>query len=767
MRSGAAISGRDEAREPRPPTIVRSPRGLASASGRSRGGARLSWRRMLAPAAALVFALGVVAAAVGLVRGSRADDGAAMRGRLADALAELRAEQAQAAEERARAIAGSASGAFTFGGEAARWPEPGSRAYLLSGDGGLVASHPADNRTIPASVASLAEWFRHEQNAPADRKDADAAAPALAPAAATDVIEFDDRPAVAAVAPVAPSATSAAFPTAAAARPALLVVLAPLNARLVDELGRRAGAPGLRLENAPLRVDAPLFPLADRRGRIVGLFGWDADRAALRSAGPDWPILALGGLGLFGLFGLALVKAAQAKRALAESERRWREVGGEDPLTRIPARGRIIELLDAALAERRPEETVAFACLNIDGFKEINGALGHATGDELLVATAKRLRAALPPSAALGRLDGDEFAAVLTVADETAAMDAAKAFSQALAAPIVVRDHTINVSASIGLAHAPHDGDSDGDLIRRADLAARAAKKNGRGRILAFHRGLEAEINERRFIERELRQALAEERLDIAYQPIVAGDGLTMIGAEALVRWSHPTRGAIPPTIFVAVAEQTGMMMQLGKFVMRRALADAAAWPDLYVAVNLSPLQVRDRGLVRSVDSAIAEAGIDPTRLVLEITEGMLIENPEEAKQRLKELRALGVKIALDDFGSGYSSLNYLRRLPIDKLKIDKEFVSPLGRSANGGVIVQAIVTLGRALGLSVLAEGVETEEQRVLLRLAGCDELQGYLFARPMPKPALSEFRALAVRPACPSAPALQETVAAKAIEA
>jgi diguanylate cyclase (GGDEF)-like protein len=436
-------------------------------------------------------------------------------------------------------------------------------------------------------------------------------------------------------------------------------------------------------------------------------------------------------------------QARHASRALTASEKRVRRAAQEDALTGMPNRGRVIGLLDAALSQRAPDRIVAFICVNLDGFKDVNETLGHSAGDEVLIAAAARLDAAKPRDASVGRIGGDEFALVMPTADDSAPLDAAKACARAMSLPFMVDGRAVAISASIGLAQAPADGDRASALIRRADLAARAAKKTGRGRILAFHSGLEAEINERRFIERELRRALANHALEMAYQPIVAGDGLRILGAEALVRWRHPVRGAIPPAVFVAVAEQTGLMMELGRFVLRRALADACQWSDRYIAINLSPIQVRDRALVRSVAEALDETGIDPTRVVLEITEGVLIDNPEQAKQRLKELRALGVKIALDDFGSGYSSLSYLRRLPIDKLKIDKEFVSPLGRSANGGVIVQAIVALGRALGLSVLAEGVETEEQRVLLRLAGCDELQGYLFGRPMPHAALVEFLA------------------------
>jgi EAL domain-containing protein (putative c-di-GMP-specific phosphodiesterase class I) len=242
------------------------------------------------------------------------------------------------------------------------------------------------------------------------------------------------------------------------------------------------------------------------------------------------------------------------------------------------------------------------------------------------------------------------------------------------------------------------------------------------------------ESDEQQFIRRELPLAVKAQAFDVHYQPIVAAAGGKIAGVEALLRWTHRERGGISPAVFVPVAEQMGLMDELGAFVLRRAVQDAKNWPDIYISVNLSPLQVRDRRIVDVVRSALAESGLAPSRLILEITEGVLIDNPEEMLKRIEELRALGVRIALDDFGSGYSSLGYLQRFAFDKLKIDRSFVTALGRSSNAAVIIQAIVALGRALDVTVVVEGVETEEQRVLLRLAGCDEMQGFLFARPGP---------------------------------
>jgi diguanylate cyclase (GGDEF)-like protein len=377
---------------------------------------------------------------------------------------------------------------------------------------------------------------------------------------------------------------------------------------------------------------------------------------------------------------------------------------------------------------------VCFAFLDVDGFKDVNEALGHQAGDQLLVSIAERLRSATAGSGTLGRLGGDEFAIVVQVADAAAAVQTANAAIKAMVQPFWIAGQPLQVGLTVGLAQAPLHGESRDDLTRRADLALRSAKRHARGRTIAFEPLMEMELQDRRFVNSELRRTLAEGGFDVHYQPIVAADGQRIVGVEALLRWKHPIRGDIPPMTFVPVAEQSGLMPKLGEFVLRRALQDALRWNDVFIAVNLSPVQVRDRNLVDLIGSVIKETGIAPERVVMEITEGVLIDNPEEAQARLESLRALGIKIALDDFGSGYSSLSYLRRFPIDKLKIDKEFVAPLGRSANGGVIIQAIMALGRALGLTVLCEGVETEEQRILLRLAGCDEMQGFLFARPGP---------------------------------
>jgi diguanylate cyclase (GGDEF)-like protein len=391
-----------------------------------------------------------------------------------------------------------------------------------------------------------------------------------------------------------------------------------------------------------------------------------------------------------------------------------------------------LEHLGTVLASRR-FGLVAFALIDLDNFREVNDTLGRSGGDAVLTNITEHLRDGLPPGAKLGRFEEDELAVVMSSDAPQIASMLADAIGLALQRPVFI-DRIWQITAGVGLAQAPDDGLSAEDLTRRAGLALRAAKREGRGAVRRFEPQIETEYAERRFLLHELQTAIPLQMFDVHYQPIVAAAGGAMIGVEALVRWTHPTRGNIPPSIFIPLAEESGLMSQLGEIVLRRALADAARWPELSVAVNLSPVQIRDRWLVDLVAAVMEETEIAPSRVVLEITEGVLIDNPQDAQARLEALRALGVSIALDDFGTGYSSLGYLQRFPFDRIKIDRAFVASLGASASTGPIIQSIVTLGHALGMKVLAEGIENEEQRVLLRLAGCDEMQGYLFARPGP---------------------------------
>jgi diguanylate cyclase (GGDEF)-like protein len=503
--------------------------------------------------------------------------------------------------------------------------------------------------------------------------------------------------------------------------------------KLINVLERASGLKGLKFETEPAAGDREVHSLIDSKGRIIGWFSWEPDRPATEMMNRILPVAALIALGLAGFAALAMWQLSRLGQKLARSEQHVERLEYEDILTGLPNHNQFFERLDEAIAARHGSEQLAYAALDLDGFDEVNDALGYAGGDEVLAEIGKRLREALPPSAVIARLGSDEFALLITGKNAEVAQFVTDTVRQALARPIWM-NQVVQIGVSIGLAVAPRDGTSRDELTRRADLALRAAKRRARGGTVAFAAEMESEFQERRFIKREVASALAARGFDVHYQPIVKADGGTITGVEALLRWSHPTRGMIPPSVFVPIAEEAGLMDRLGEFVLRRAIADAGRWVDIYISVNLSPMQVRDRAFINMVAAVLKDSGFDPARLVLEMTEGVLIDNPDETAARLGELRALGVQLALDDFGSGYSSLSYLQRLPFHKLKVDRSFVAALDQSANGGVIIQAIVALGRALGMGVVIEGIETEEQRVLLRLAGCNEMQGYLFAKPGP---------------------------------
>ncbi len=510
-------------------------------------------------------------------------------------------------------------------------------------------------------------------------------------------------------------------------------------------LARRSRLDDLRFgAEAASQSGREVQSLQDGRGRIIGWLSWAPDRAFILTMDWLWGLVTAAGFCLLFCGGLVRRAGVRLAHLLAGSIETVRRLTSEDALTGLANQRVIIDALDRAMRERGGC-CVALALVDIDGFREVNDAAGRNSGDAVLLAIVERLAAALPQAALLGRFEDDAFAVIASGDDANVAVRLGEDLHAAFAEPILA-GQSWQITAGIGLAQAPADGMSGEDLVRRAALALDAAKRDGRGSVRRFAPQIETENAGRRFLLGELQTAIARQNFDVHYQPIVAADGSGIVGVEALLRWTHPTRGAIPPSAFIPVAEQNGLMDKLGEIVLRRALRDAAHWPQVFVAVNVSPLQIRDPRFVALVGAAIAEVGIAPERVVLEMTEGVVIHDPDETLRRLEALRALGLEIALDDFGTGYSSLSYLQKFPFQRVKIDRAFVASLGTIGNAGAIIQSIVTLGHALGMSVVAEGIETDEQRVLLRLAGCDELQGFLFARPSPAAVID---ALLARPA------------------
>jgi diguanylate cyclase (GGDEF)-like protein len=405
-----------------------------------------------------------------------------------------------------------------------------------------------------------------------------------------------------------------------------------------------------------------------------------------------------------------------------------------DALTNLPNRTLFREQLDRALHVAKRGDQLAVLCLDLDHFKRINDTLGHPIGDALLKQAASRLSECVGPDDTVARLGGDEFAVVQFCSEPQAAAGLAGRIVEVIGGAYEIDGHHLVIGASIGISLAPDDGKDPDELLKNADLALYRAKADGRGTYRFFEAGMDARAQARRLLELDLRLALKREEFEVHYQPIRDIATNEIVVCEALVRWNHSQRGLIAPGSFVPLAEETGLIMQLGDWVLRRACMDAARWRTTAVAVNLSPVQFKNPNLVASVTAALQASRLPAHRLELEITESVLLQNSEATRAMLHELRALGVKISLDDFGTGYSSLSYLRSFPFDKIKIDRSFVSELATHDDSMAIVRAVTGLGKSLGIITTAEGVENDAQLEVLRREGCTQAQGYLFSKPRP---------------------------------
>jgi diguanylate cyclase (GGDEF)-like protein/PAS domain S-box-containing protein len=430
---------------------------------------------------------------------------------------------------------------------------------------------------------------------------------------------------------------------------------------------------------------------------------------------------------------LSLMDTTERKRA----EARLAFMAQHDGLTGLPNRNLLRQRMDEILLHaRRSSDKAAVLILGLDNFKAVNDTLGHGVGDKLLSAVAKRLRSMLREEDTLARLNSDEFAVVQSgLARPEDAVLLAKRLLEAIGEPFLLGGHSVVIGASIGIAMAPGDGDESEKLLKNADMALSRAKNDSRGAFSFFEAGMDAHAQARRKIEADLRDAIKNDVLRPHYQPLVDLSTGRITGFEALVRWPHPERGMISPAEFIPVAEETGLINGLGGLMLRRACMDAALWPDdVRVAVNLSPLQFRAGNLLSVVMDALKQSGLPAKRLELEITETLLLEKSSQVLATLHALRALGVRISMDDFGTGYSSLSYLRSFPFDKIKIDQSFVRDLAANRDAQAIVRSIISLGIGLGVTITAEGVETEAELSCLRAEGCHEGQGFLFSRAQP---------------------------------
>ncbi|MHC2458790.1 diguanylate cyclase (GGDEF)-like protein [Rhizobium leguminosarum] len=551
-----------------------------------------------------------------------------------------------------------------------------------------------------------------------------------------------------------------------------LIVVRFIDGAALDELSRQQGLNGARFaRTADADENEVAFQIdATANGEPIGFIVWRPDLPGSRVIGRLMPALSIAALVIAILFSVLLVRLRSSLGELRKSELHARQLALHDVLTSLPNRALFAMRFDECLAEtKNSAERSAVALLDLDRFKAVNDTFGHAAGDELIRMAAERIHSLLRPGDTLARLGGDEFALLLRdIKDHDQVLPA---ICDAIVAelgkpfPLLRGEAVARVGGSIGVTVVPDAGRNADDIMRYADVALYEAKMGGRGQWRVYSPSMDGGRNARDILKNELREVLAKGTassadgpqsdpiankpdfgsLEVYYQTVhrAEGGGYSASGAEALVRWRHSQRGLLTPASFIPVAEEGGLIDALGFWVLREACRAACKWPEnTFVAVNVSPAQLRRPNFAEEVFAVLQESGLPPSRLELELTESSLIEDNSDVYTVLKSLRSQGVQISLDDFGTGFSCLSHLLRFDIDRIKIDRSFVSQLGTKANGAAIIGAIVALSRNLGISTTAEGVETEYQRDFLAALGCTDLQGYFFSKPVPLCDLDSFR-------------------------
>jgi diguanylate cyclase (GGDEF)-like protein len=521
-----------------------------------------------------------------------------------------------------------------------------------------------------------------------------------------------------------------------------LIFIRHLDARKIDEIGATYVIGGLKLVPADYAATYSV-PIADALGTSLGKLIWTS-RAPGDIGYADVRRQVVQAICLVGLFFVVLLIIGwMTGRRLKTEETNAREEAHRDRLSGLLNRDGLRVSVDALVAAaKQTQDNVLLLYLDLDGFKEVNDSYGHGTGDQLIRAVAAGLKVLIPDGAVLARIGGDEFAIAFTSRDgDASALQLSEHILDFLAEPLEIGRRVVVIGASIGIAVSAGGGVDREELVRRADLAMYKAKEAGRARMTLYDPAMDADREERNALELDLRMAIEGGQLTLAYQPLVDAVTSDMVGVEALVRWNRPGHGPVSPEVFIPVAETSGLIEALGLFVLRKACETAKEWPELRVAVNVSPGQFRNPAFTDYVRHVLRHTEIEAKRVTLEVTEGYMIQNPKRTRQAIEQLKTLGVRIALDDFGSGFSSIGYLRQFGFDRIKIDRSLVKDIEESDSQREMLKATVALARSLDIPVTAEGIETPEQASAVRQFGCDTLQGFFFGRPMPGEDITEL--------------------------
>jgi diguanylate cyclase (GGDEF)-like protein len=562
------------------------------------------------------------------------------------------------------------------------------------------------------------------------------------------IMRVDGQPAVVAALSIVPNLD----PHLLRGEPHLLLSVVRIDETFLTDVGRSLLITDLAVSAQPSTAEGVISePFRADDGAPIGYLSWTPRQPGQTLLVFILPLVVLGVLGAGFLTWMMIGRLKRASGELADREEQSRHQALHDALSGLPNRHHFIERLQEALdglLQSRHNGRVIVAYVDVDRFKDVNDTMGHQAGDALIMAVAKRLRGTIRPQEFLARFGGDEFAVLLSANDPGAVSDLAARLRTAFEEAFDVFGQSVRMTASIGIAYAPDHGFSPAELMRHADIALYQGKNQGRDRAMFFNAEMAAEVEQRREIEVDLRAAIEARGLRLHYQPLVSCGSGRVSGVEALLRWNHPEKGEISPAIFVPIAEEAGLMPALGAFVLSRAFEEAKRWPELEVAINLSPVQFRHVDLAALLERLIVEHEIDTRRIVFEVTEGVMMESTQRNRQTLEAIRAMGFKIALDDFGTGYSSLRYLSDFRFDKIKIDRAFVTGIHERKNAMTIIQAVVTLGRGLGMEIVAEGVETEAEASVMRLMGVTELQGFYFSHAAPADEIEGLAATLGRP-------------------